>query len=28
VVGLIGLLRGGDRGGVLLGVAPKFALWK
>lgn len=28
IVGLVGLLRGGDRGGVLLGVAPKFSLWK
>jgi hypothetical protein len=27
VIGLLGLLRGGDRGGVLLGVSPKFALW-
>jgi hypothetical protein len=28
LVGLVGFLRGGDRGGVLLGVSPKFALWK
>jgi hypothetical protein len=28
IVGLVGLLRGGDRGGALLGVSPKFALWK
>jgi hypothetical protein len=28
IVGLVGLLPGGDRGGVLLGVSPKFALWK
>ena len=27
IVGLLGLLHGGDRGGVLLGVSPKFALW-
>jgi hypothetical protein len=27
IVGLLGLLPGGDRGGVLLGVSPKFALW-
>jgi hypothetical protein len=27
VVGLVGLLAGGDRYGVLLGVAPKFALF-
>jgi hypothetical protein len=28
VIGLVGFLPGGDRGGVLLGVSPKFALWK
>ena len=28
LVGLVGFLRGGDRAGVLLGVSPKFALWK
>jgi hypothetical protein len=27
IVGLLGLLPGGDRGGVLLGMSPKFALW-
>jgi len=27
LVGLLGL-AGGDRGGILLGVSPKFALWK
>src|SRR5262249_6468446 len=26
VVGLVGFLKGGDRGGVLLGISPKFAL--
>jgi hypothetical protein len=28
LVGLVGFLKGGDRGGVLFGVSPKFALWK
>jgi hypothetical protein len=28
LVGLVGFLKGGDRGGVLLGISPKFALWK
>jgi len=28
VIGLVGFLKGGDRGGVLFGVSPKFALWK
>jgi len=28
VVGLAGLLPGGDRGAVLLGFSPKLALWK
>jgi hypothetical protein len=28
LIGLVGLLSGGDRGGVLLGVTPRFALWK
>jgi hypothetical protein len=28
LIGLVGFLRGGDRGGVLFGVSPKFALWK
>jgi len=28
MVGLMGFLSGGDRVGVLLGVSPKFALWK
>ena len=28
LIGLVGFLKGGDRGGVLLGVSPKFALWK
>jgi hypothetical protein len=28
VVGLVGFLRGGDQLGFLLGVSPKFALWK
>jgi hypothetical protein len=27
IVALVGFLRGGDRGGVLLGVSPKFSLW-
>jgi len=27
VIGLVGLLHAGDRGGVLFGVSPKFALW-
>ncbi len=28
IIGLVGFLKGGDRGGVLLGFSPKFALWK
>ena len=28
LVGLVGLFGSGDRGGVLLGVTPRFALWK
>jgi hypothetical protein len=28
VVALVGFLRGGDKFGLLLGVSPKFALWK
>jgi hypothetical protein len=28
VVGLAGFLSGGDRTGFLVGVSPKFALWK
>jgi hypothetical protein len=28
VVGVLGLLGDGDRGGVMLGVTPRFALWK
>jgi hypothetical protein len=28
LIGLVGLLRGGDRAGVLLGVSPKIALWR
>src|SRR5882762_490407 len=28
LIGLVGFLKGGDRGGLLLGVSPKFALWK
>jgi hypothetical protein len=28
LVALVGFLRGGDRAGVLLGVSPKFALWR
>ena len=27
VVGLVGLTRGSDRGGVLFGISPKFKLW-
>jgi hypothetical protein len=27
VVGLLGFLSAGDRGGVLLGITPRFALW-
>jgi hypothetical protein len=27
-IGLVGLLPAGDRLGLLLGVSPKFALWK
>jgi hypothetical protein len=27
IVGLVGLTRGSDRGGVLLGISPKFRLW-
>ena len=27
VVGLVGLTRGSDRGGILLGISPKFRLW-
>jgi hypothetical protein len=28
VIGVVGFLGGGDRGGVLVGVTPRFALWK
>jgi hypothetical protein len=28
LTGLVGFLRGGDRGGVLFGISPKFPLWK
>ncbi len=28
LIGLLGFLGGGDRAGVLLGVTPRFALWK
>jgi hypothetical protein len=28
VSGLLGFLSGGDRGGVLLGVTPRFAMWR
>jgi hypothetical protein len=28
VVGLVGLLSGGDRLGLLFGISPKFALWR
>jgi hypothetical protein len=27
IVGLVGLTRGSDRGGVLFGISPKFKLW-
>jgi len=28
LVGLVGFFSGGDRGGVLLGITPRFALWR
>ncbi len=28
LIGLVGISGGGDRGGILLGVTPRFALWK
>jgi hypothetical protein len=28
LVGFVGFLKGGDKGGVLLGVSPKFQVWK
>ena len=28
IVGLVGLLSGGDREGVLLGISPKLELWQ